>query len=80
MFAIITFSSCGGDGKKDKDRDKNIAIESKGIMLFRLRQAPLLPISSNDIIHDKQILTKKIIDKLLLNLKPFVDKKHSIIK
>ena len=63
--------------KKDKDRDKNIAIESKGIMLFRLRQAPLVPISSIDIIHDKQILTKKIIDKLLLNLKPFVDKKHS---
>ena len=62
--------------KESQDKSKNKAIEKEGVKLIRVRHHPLRPISSLDIIHIKDKLTKDTLDKLMSTIKLLVDKSH----
>jgi|APSaa5957512535_1039671.scaffolds.fasta_scaffold34677_1 hypothetical protein len=63
--------------RESKDRNKNKVLEKEGVFLVRVRQHPLQPISSLDIVHIKDKLTKETLNELMSTLKPLVDKNHS---
>ena len=60
-----------------QDKNKNRVLEKEGVNLIRVRQHPLQPLSSLDIIHSGKILTKAVLNETLLMIRPLVDKTHS---
>ena len=62
--------------RKKQDNNKNIFLKNKNIRVFRIRQAPLKSITSNDIVLKitKDVLLKADIDALLRKIKPYCDK------
>ena len=62
--------------KEQKDLEKNEFLSSLGIILIRVRQSPLKPISENDIVfNDSHSLRKKDVDAMFKKINSFVDKK-----
>jgi len=60
-----------------QDNNKNKALRKEGIKLVRIREHPLQPISTLDIIQVENRLTKKTLDKIMLTLKFLVNKTYS---
>lgn len=57
------------EGKDQKDREKSSTLEAKGIKLFRVREAPLLPLTSKDlIIPSGSLITKDQLNQLVLKI------------
>ena len=51
--------------KELKDRSKNLFFENIGVKIIRVRQKGLPKLSNDDIITDKKIYTKSLIDEIL---------------
>lgn len=57
--------------REARDLKKQERLASLGIMLIRVRESPLTNLSELDVISSARGLEKKVIDELLVNIKPF---------
>lgn len=57
--------------RETRDLKKQERLASLGIKLIRVRESPLLNLSELDVISSARGLEKKVIDELLVNIKPF---------
>jgi outer membrane protein W/very-short-patch-repair endonuclease len=62
--------------KESQDKIKNTTLEEEGVRLIRVRHHPLEPMSSLDIVHVENKLTKETLNQLMSTLKLLVEQSH----
>ena len=65
--------------KELKDREKNIFLEKLGINIIRVREHPLPKICNNDVIVSRLKIYKSCINKLLLEIKNFINVREDFL-